>query len=68
MQGMELLEVYIRDSGLKKSYIAEQLCISRQSFSNKLSGTTPFTLAEVKNLVELLDIKTNEDKINIFLT
>lgn len=67
MQGMELLEVYITDSGLKKSYIAERLSITRQSFSNKLSGKTPFTLFEIKTLIELLDIKSSEDKINIFL-
>lgn len=68
MAETELLEVYIRDSGLKKSYLADRLQVSRQSFCNKLSGKTPFTLKECTELIEILDINSDEDKVKIFLT
>lgn len=68
MVGVALLEVYIRDSGLKKSYLADKLNISRTSFCNKLSGKTPFNVGEIKTLIEILDIESNDDKVKIFLT
>lgn len=68
MVGTALLEVYIKDSGLKKSNIAERLGISRQSFSNKLSYKRPFTLGEMRKLVEILEIKSSEDIVKIFLS
>lgn len=61
----ELLNEYISNSGLKKSFIIEQLGISRQAFSDKSKGKTPFRKSEVYVLCDLLGIKTT-DKAKIF--
>ena len=51
MTNVDLLKQRIRDSGYKKSYIAERMGITIQSLNNKLEGRTAFTLPEVqKNL------------------
>lgn len=68
MVGMQLLEVYIRDSGLKKDYLAEKLGITRQAFHYKLQGKHKFKIEEIAVLIDILDIKSDADKVKIFLT
>ena len=60
------LERIIRESGLKKSFIANKLNISRQSFKNKCENKTAFTSVEIKKLCELLNVKKLSDKERIF--
>lgn len=62
----ELLERYIRDSGLKTSYICEQLGISKQAFSQKRKGKAAFRQAEVYVMCDLLKITDNNEKTKIF--
>lgn len=60
------LERRIAESGLKKSYIAQQMGISRMSLYNKVSGEREFTTGEVKALCEVLNITRLADKERIF--
>ena len=51
-----MLEKVLKDSGLKRDYIAEQLGISRFSLFKKIKGETEFTASEltaIKNVLHL---------------
>lgn len=67
MNGMELLEKKIKDSGLKKGYISDKLGIDRSAFRKKLDGKTEFTASEVGILVDLLKLTAEEVRL-IFYT
>lgn len=60
------LERLIKDSGLKKSYIAKALKISRQALKNKMDNKSVFTSTEISLLCELLKITSLKDKEKIF--
>ena len=66
MTNIELLNEYIDKSGLKLTYIAEQLFITRWALYQKLSNKSSFKQGEIKKLCELLRIPP-EDCIKIFL-
>ena len=61
------LKSIIVEKGVKNSYLAEKLGISKQSLSNKLNNKTLFSLTEVKGLCEILKISPR-DCFNIFLS
>ena len=67
MNGMELLEKKIKDSGLKKGYISDKLGIDRSAFRKKLDGKTEFTASEAGILVDLLKLTAEEVRL-IFYT
>lgn len=60
------LEQLIKDSGLKKSYIAKTIGLSRQALANKIQNKSPFTSTEISRLCKLLDITSLKDKERIF--
>lgn len=60
------LEKLINESGLKKSYIAKALKLSRQGFKNKCKNKSPFNSVEINMLCELLNITKLTDKEQIF--
>lgn len=60
----ELLEEYMK--GMKKSYLAECMGMSPQSFSNKVNGRYPFSIPEVFMLCYLLHIDDDNIKSKIF--
>lgn len=64
---MKLNEIrrLIKESGIKKSKIAEALGISETSLRNKLAGKTPFTWDEVISLANLLHLK-EETCLDVF--
>lgn len=62
----DLLNSYIEKSGLKISFLAGQLGISRQAFDMKRKNVNSFRISEVFVLCNLLGI-TDEDKEKIFL-
>ena len=66
MTNTEELERIIAESGLKKSYIAKTLNLSRQGFKNKCENKSPFTSKEISGLCELLNITKLVDKEKIF--
>ena len=53
---LENLKTVIKDSGLKKAYIAAALGISEGSLRNKLSGRTNFTWREIQTLTRVLHL------------
>lgn len=62
----ELLNEYIDKSGLRVSFIAETLGISRQAFDKKRKGVSAFRQSEVYVLCDLLKIYDNSEKVKIF--
>lgn len=57
MTNTALLEKLIKDSGLKLSFIAEKLGITRQALHRKIKGLVQFTGPEIKILCELLNLQ-----------
>ena len=53
---LEKLKEIIRQSGLKKAFIAESLGITDGSLRNKLSGRTNFTWREIQVLARILHL------------
>lgn len=60
MTNTEMLRRYIRNSGLKHGFLAEQLGLSRAGFWLKVKGTNEFTVSEVMALTKLLKLSTRE--------
>lgn len=58
MTDKALLEKAIKDSGYKKSYLAERLGLSRAGFSNCLSNKAEFKASQIATLCELLQLDT----------
>lgn len=56
----------IDDMGLKKSWIAEKLGISRQNFSQKMNGKREFTKQDISRIKDILEL-SDSDVIDIFL-
>lgn len=65
MTNTSLLEEYIKKSGYKKSFLAEQLGISSYGFSLKCNGKTEFKASEIDMLCKLLKIGA-KDRMAIF--
>jgi predicted transcriptional regulator len=58
MTNTTLLEKLIKDSGLKLSFIAKKLGISRTALYKKIKGVAQFTGPEIKIMCRLLNLKT----------
>lgn len=54
------LEMVIKDSGLKKSYIADKIGMSRQGFYLKLNGERQFSQSEIMGLKEVLRLSDKQ--------
>jgi hypothetical protein len=61
-----LLEKIIKDSGLKKGYIADQLGITRYGLAKKISNESEFKTSEVEKLSRILGINNLKDRQKIF--
>lgn len=61
------LKAVIENKGIKCSFLADKLGISRQAFSNKLNNKTPFKATEIKIICDTLDIN-KRDCFIIFLS
>ena len=66
MTDTKLLEEKIKESGLKKSYIAKMLNLSRQGFKNKCENRSPFSATHIAIMCDLLNIKSLTEKERIF--
>ncbi len=66
MTNTSVLMQYINDKGLKLSYVAEYIGLSRQGFANKIRNVHPFNTDEVDKLCDLLGIKSAADIKRIF--
>ncbi len=64
MINRELLRQTITMSGLKQTYIADQLSLSPQGFRLKLKGDQEFRESEIQKLCDVLHLKkTQRDSI-----
>lgn len=61
-----MLERLIKESGLKKKYIAKKLNLSTYGLSLKINNKSEFTTSEIIGICELLGIVRLSDKENIF--
>ena len=66
MTNTVLLNEIIKQSGLKKTYLAEKVGLTRVGFSNCLSGKSEFKASQIAVLCDLLDIRSLELKEAIF--
>ena len=66
MTNTALLEDRIQASGLKKSYIAKVLGLTRAGLSLKIQGVTEFKASEITALSELLGIDDWQERDRIF--
>lgn len=66
MTNTELLNQEIKNSGLKKSWIANQLELSTFGFQKKVNNETQFKAGEIQKLCELLNITSLRHKDEIF--
>lgn len=62
---MDKLNEMIKNKGIRKSFIAEQLGITTRGLANKLSGKTEFLPSEITIVVKVLGMKRAE-MIDIF--
>lgn len=65
MLNTQLLDKKIESSGLKVGFIVDQLGLSRNGFDKKRKGKTPFRVAEVYVLCDLLRL-SEEERRKIF--
>lgn len=64
MVNLKELQDQIKQSGLKKSYIADQLSLSGYGLQKKLQGENEFKVSEVSKLCEILKLnRTKRDRI-----
>lgn len=66
MTNVKLLEDKIRQSGLKKGYLAERLGVSRGTLCSLLSNKTEFKTSQIRTLCEILGIEDDEVIKTIF--
>jgi DNA-binding XRE family transcriptional regulator len=62
---LELLNSYIKESGLKRDYLGKALGLSRASFIYRMRGKRDFTITEVYKLSIVLHL-TESDIMKIF--
>ncbi len=65
---LNLLKERIKESGIKKQEIAENLGISTRSLNRKLHGDTRLNTFDAIILCKILNIDCFCEKINIFLS
>ena len=66
MTNTALLLEYIRNSGLKKSFICEKLGLSRAGFWKKVENLSEFKPSEINLLCKLLGINGLPEKERVF--
>lgn len=66
MTNVALLKEKIHASGLKMTFIAESMGVSRAALYAKINGITPFNQYEIDALCEVLGIKIGSEMKRIF--
>jgi DNA-binding XRE family transcriptional regulator len=67
MTDVNRLKEVVRDSGLKKVYIAERLGITYQGYLKKENGENEFMASEIKTMQELFGLSAKDTR-EIFLS
>lgn len=68
MVNTELLNLKIKESGLKKNQLCKAMGITYQAFRLKRNNVSDFTSQEVNTLCELLNIRTMAEMKKIFFS
>ena len=68
MVNTELLNLKIKESGLKKSQLCKAMGITYQTFRHKRNNASAFTSQEVNTLCELLNMSTMAEMKKIFFS
>lgn len=68
MTNKKLLEDKIRQSGLKKGFLAQEIGVSRSTFCALLNNKSEFKANQIRKLCDLLDIKDDKTLRAIFFT
>lgn len=66
MTNLELLEAKIKESGKKKTYLAEKIGLTYAGFRNCCLNKSEFRTGQVKKLCEELNIESLEERQAIF--
>lgn len=66
MTNTKLLKEKIASSGLKTSYIADYIGISRQALWSRINNLTPFNQYEIEKMCKILNITSLREKEAIF--
>jgi hypothetical protein len=66
MTNTDLLKKKVKDSGLKYTYLAQRLNLSREGLSKKFNNETEFKASEIAILCSLLKIVSPTEKESIF--
>ena len=66
MTNTALLNQLIKESGLKKKYIAEQLGITGYGLQKKIENLSEFKSSEISIMCDLLNINSLKQKETIF--
>lgn len=67
MTDVKRLKQIVKDSGLKKVYIAERLGLTYQGYLNKEDGKKEFMASEIQKMQTILNL-SNNDVHSIFLS
>ena len=62
-----LLKGKIVMSGISRRELAKMIHMSESTLSDKINGKRSFTVDEVELLCDILDIKSSDEKVSIFL-
>jgi DNA-binding Xre family transcriptional regulator len=65
MTNTAMLDDYIKKSGLKKSFLADAIGVTRQGFSLKCNNKGEFRASEIDTLCKILNIGV-KDRMAIF--
>ena len=68
MTNTKLLEKAIKDSGLKKSFLAEKVGLTPQGFYNCVNNKAEFRAGQINILCDVLGIVDLEQKEAIFFS
>lgn len=66
MTNIALLEKKIKQSGLKKSYIAKKLDVTPSTLSALLKNKSEFKASQIRTICEVLDIRDDAEIRTIF--
>lgn len=64
---MNKLKGKMAEASLSQRNVAEILGMSQNTFSSRINGKTPFDTDEISKLCDILSIKSNDEKADIFL-
>ena len=68
MLNRNLLKGAIVSKGLTQDKLADLIKMSANTLSSRMTGSSSFTVDEIDKICDVLDITSNDDKANIFLS